>query len=202
MCISSCCALSGELWRQTHHWTTLISDVGCRLNETKGKICDPHRHLLQTPSLRNHPRKVTTTTISVSPPPHPSRSLSLSSITSLLTMLPYFSSLRHPPFQCLFLSPSLSLRLNAEVSSKGCQAELLAGPNVPEALKWGVNLKGVYPLLYTAAQRYKHALWLLNSVYSCLPWTSVKAFNKPCVNAKHRSFICRASSALQSMLLL
>lgn len=37
---------------------------------------------------------------------------------------------------------------------------------------------------------------------SLFVFTSVKAFNKPCVNAKHRSFICRASSALQSMLLL
>lgn len=74
-------------------------------------------------------------------------------------------SLCHSLSHCHFSSPSLSLRLNGGVSSKSFQRELQAGHGVPEALKWGVDLKCVqlvfFMLQHTWNQKHKQIPLLL-----------------------------------------
>lgn len=159
--VSSCWAPSGELRRRAPRSTALIADVRRRQvkGDKGGGSISPNTSVATTeiplrpvtPSPQNHPL-----TSGSAPEAHgPQKRVFISpthAYACLPPFLPYFFNLCHSLSHCHTPSPSLSLRLNGGVSSKGCQAELLAGHDVPEALKWGVDLRGVKSVFYAATQ--------------------------------------------------
>lgn len=164
VCVSSCWAPSEELRKRAPRWTALIPDV--RSRQVKGdEGWDPQPPTPMSPQPKSlldqwppPPSLPKTTPWPLAVPLRPTgprKGYSSLLPTPLLPSLHFcltFFNLCHSLSRCHSPSPSLSLRLNGGVSSKGCQAELLAGHDVPEALKWGVDLRGVKPVFYAATQ--------------------------------------------------